>query len=340
MRKQIITRSLHNIPFISLILKYDYYIESKMQNRLKEQSSPSFINNIRIVSKDQVLVGTSMGELKLVNLVTGKRHSFNREDTFIYFELLNSDQVITTHDTKIVKIWSLENLTVPQHVFKINKSMTDIAMLPNSKFILYRSAQDISIFNSTGTVRILEGHSREITCFASMNNKLISGSYCGELKMWNLETQELEANLEGHISKINSIVIMGDLVCSSSMDDTIRIWNNAQCIKVIHTKTKKIIALSNNKIISSDLNKSISVWNIDGEKELQIQIEHNNIKLLPNNQLISISFDGFKIWDLDTGKCVTTWTYKKQLKKFDVTILPEGSHGKILLTINNDLAIY
>ena len=333
MRKQIITKSLDTLPFISVILSYDYYVERKLQKRLKGDNF-SYINDVRVVSKDEVLVCDSMGYLKLINLVTGVRQSFNRENMFYKFELLNSSQIVAVHSEKLIKIWSLDNFTTPQYVFPSISNY--IFVLPNSKFILYGFTDYITIRDDQEALVTLGGHDRNITCLALMGNKLISGSNNGELKIWNLETEELEANLEGHTNSINTIAVMGNLFCSGSSDKTIRIWNNKECIKTIHTEVEKIIALDKMRFISTVFD-NINIWNINGLKELHIRIKHNNIKLLPNNQLLIVLDNGFKIWDLDTDKSVTTWTYGKPLKSFDVNILPDS---KILLTINNDLAIF
>lgn len=256
------------------------------------------------------------------------------------FELLNPHQFVTTNDTQIVSIWNLTNFTTPQHTFVVNDLIQKIFILPHNRFIVYRSSEDINIWDLEGRVTTLLGHTKEITYLAYKGGKLISGAYNGELKIWDLQTEQLQASLIGHTRSINTIVITNDLWYTGSSDETIRIWDDIVCIKVIHTPVKKIIAFRNTKIISTDLTKNISVWSIQGVKELQIHIKHDDIKLLPNDQLLIILSNGFKIWDLDTDKCVTTWTYEKIVKHFTASLLPEGSEGKIVLTINNDILIF
>lgn len=67
-------------------MKYDYHIDTRSSRKWTENSSPaSAINKTRVVSKDHVLIGTGIGELKVVNLLTGSRHLFIQDDIFFPF---------------------------------------------------------------------------------------------------------------------------------------------------------------------------------------------------------------------------------------------------------------
>lgn len=340
MRAEAITQSL-NLPFSLIIIKYDYYIDSKNKCRLIDKSN-MYIDRLRVISKDAVLAGTNMGTLHLINLLTNKRHIFKGEDTFFRFELLPQVNQIVTTQTRMIKIWDLNSLETPQSMFKIDDFAVEIFILPKNKFIIYNKTvpdKDINIYDSHGLVTTLYGHNLGVTSFALMGNKLISAAY-GEFKIWNLDTEELEATLYGHTREINTIIVTDTLWYSGS-DDKIIVWNYTQLIKTIHTdyEVKKIISIGD-RLLSTDLKRNITVWTRKGKCIATLQHKHKDVKLLPNHQLVIISKDGFVIWDPEENKIVSQWKYAKLSRYFDVVVLSKDRDGKLLLVINNNLAIF
>ena len=58
------------------------------------------------------------------------------------------------------------------------------------------------------------------------NGLLVSGSFDGTVKVWDLERNESVKTLIGHFSSVSALVSLNEgYLASASFDITIRIWN-------------------------------------------------------------------------------------------------------------------
>ncbi|XP_062848826.1 F-box/WD repeat-containing protein 7 isoform X2 [Trichomycterus rosablanca] len=121
---------------------------------------------------------------------------------------------------------------------------------PESEFKTLKGLWEKSKFR----LRPLEGHSDIITCVASVDNLVISGSRDTTLKVWHVPTATEQRNLGGHrggvtcliappaeyCRKLASALHVGEkerFVLSGSSDCCVRIWalSSGQCVKSIYT---------------------------------------------------------------------------------------------------------
>ena len=63
--------------------------------------------------------------------------------------------------------------------------------------------------------------------FSPNNSLLASASVDSTVQLWNLDTNTLQATLQGHTSDVLSVAFShdGSLLVSGSADDTVRLWN-------------------------------------------------------------------------------------------------------------------
>jgi WD40 repeat protein len=63
--------------------------------------------------------------------------------------------------------------------------------------------------------------------FAQDGSRVVSGSYDKTVRIWNVTTGEVEAELKGHTDSVMSVAFAqdGSRVVSGSDDKTVRIWN-------------------------------------------------------------------------------------------------------------------
>ena len=311
MRTKIIAQYL-DIPFISLILKYDYYLEGIISSQLQDIKD---INRIIKVSEDQLLVGTHkcMYYLKDLKIISSLQN-------VVHVGLLSENRIITTHIDSLLQVWSLDDLTMPIYQFQSAVSYSlKIFVFPNDKVILYGLHNNIPIWDLKDTIVELKGHTNIVRCFAIYKNKLLSGSEDGTLKIWNLTTNMCENTLTGHVGIVNNVLVTQEnLIISASIYGIIRIWDQELCQRVIDCRMsiEKIIIYEDKIITSYDYGspsyKEIHVWNIheDIKNVLIGPISYvHNINLLPNGNLISRSINGeYRIWDLSQNKCIQTWS--------------------------------
>ncbi len=78
-------------------------------------------------------------------------------------------------------------------------------------------------------VKTLIGHTWSVYCIAITpdGKKVVSGSDDETIKIWNLETGELDKTLIGHSQEVRTIAISpdGQMIVSGSYDGTVRSWN-------------------------------------------------------------------------------------------------------------------
>ena len=339
MRAKIIEQCL-NIPFISLILKYDYFIEGIMDSKTQD-----ILNVYRIIeiSEDELLLDTYIG-LFLYNLKT--LEFMDTLHNVFDFQLLPENRIVTSSQEGLLQILSLDNLTTLIHEFESFMTHSlKIFVLPNNKVALYELNKNIPIWDLKDTIIQLEGHTDDVTCLAIYKNKLISGSHDATLKIWNLNTNMCNNTLIGHKGSVDNVLVtQNNLIISTCIYGTIRIWDHEICQRVIDCKTSiKEIITYEDKIITcyengSSRHDEIHIWNIyTGSRDILVgHINHvNDVCLLPNENLISRSVDGvIKIWDLEQNKCVKTWNCDCELDLLEVCF------DKIITNCENGLIIW
>jgi len=76
-------------------------------------------------------------------------------------------------------------------------------------------------------VRTFFGHSGPITCLDFNNDMMASSSVDGTAKVWDFGTGTAIHTLKGHFLDVTSVVLCEDKVVTGSMDETIRYWDLA-----------------------------------------------------------------------------------------------------------------
>ncbi|KAJ1812157.1 SCF ubiquitin ligase complex subunit cdc4, partial [Coemansia sp. RSA 2599] len=127
---------------------------------------------------------------------------------------------------------------------------------------------------STGTqqranpyfVRTFEGHTDSVRAVAGHGNMVVSGSYDCTIRVWNIETGAMVHQLEGHTSKVYTIVLDPDqhLIFSGSMDGTIRVWNwdSGNCLRILrgHLTLVGLLALKHGTLVSAGADTTLRIW--------------------------------------------------------------------------------
>jgi WD40 repeat protein len=111
------------------------------------------------------------------------------------------------------------------------------------------------------------------------------------LKIWDVKTGKLAANLKGHSMQVNCLgwTADGKKLISRSNDDTIRTWNTTtwQQIAVVtgHTDSVWGIAISlNGRILASaSWDKTARLWNLENSQPIGSPLQHED-------RVFSVSF--------------------------------------------------
>ena len=72
--------------------------------------------------------------------------------------------------------------------------------------------------------RTLKGHTNGVASLAGWEGKLVSGSWDSTIRVWELDTGELDATLTGHRAAVYALLVHGERLFSASADGSIRAW--------------------------------------------------------------------------------------------------------------------
>ena len=159
------------------------------------------------------------------------------------------------------------------------------------------------------------GHSDIISLVFSPNSKIIAtSSYDSSIQIWNERGQCIQI-LNGHkkYSNIIKFVNHGQYLLSSSLDDTIRLWDigNGKCLQLFLGHTSHISGIvfckKRNQLISSSLDHTIRIWDIrTGQCVSLLEDDHEEIlqiEISPDEKfLLSTSHNNIVIWDINTKR--------------------------------------
>ena len=119
--------------------------------------------------------------------------------------------------------------------------------------------------------RTLEGHTDSVFCLSDLGNGcILSGSADRTARVWNIDSGTCIRIIEGHSEAVQYSVLLQEesLVCTGSWDKTIRISNvrTGETLRVFRGHTDKVVhvmQLTDGRICSSSLDRSIRIWNKD-----------------------------------------------------------------------------
>ena len=144
-------------------------------------------------------------------------------------------------------------------------------------------------------------------CLTCYENKLYSGggSY-GAIHIWNPDTYEEIASLEGHTNSVRCLTCHDNKLYSGSHDNTIRVWNTEthEHISTLegHTRHVSCLTYHDNKLYSGSHDKTIRIWNTETYEEIATLEGHTypvRCITVHENKLYSGSNDGtIRVWNI------------------------------------------
>ena len=157
-------------------------------------------------------------------------------------------------------------------------------------------------------IRTIDDNDNSILCLIKLKNgNLCSGGSDFTIKFWNWKNGECLYIIDkAHNEYIKSLCeIKENILLSGSDDNTIKIWKEYQCCKVLEehkNSVRTICKINNNYFASGSFDNRIKIWDFKNMKCIQtLEGHYSNINALiklKNNSLASCSMDKtIKIWE-------------------------------------------
>jgi WD40 repeat protein len=188
--------------------------------------------------------------------------------------------------------------------------------------ILFCLFHFVAIYAQQPRLMLPIGHSMGINeiSISPDEKKLLSISNENSLKVWDVQSCRLLANLTGHTDFIATSCFSpdGEKIMSASHDGTVKIWNakNCELIRTInaHKEVIRSAAFSNDgeSIVTSSTDHTAKLWNIENGSLVAVLKSHSDIVIRsvfsPDGKFIlTVSADGLgKIWDGKNGGLLKT----------------------------------
>ncbi|KAI7820885.1 WD40-repeat-containing domain protein [Kickxella alabastrina] len=209
-------------------------------------------------------------------------------------------------------------------VWKLPSPLNDAPYSPRSASIAMPSIGDAAMrFRSPFGVpranpyfvRTLGGHTDSVRAVAGHGNMVVSGSYDFSIRVWNLATGAQLHQLEGHTSKVYTIVLDTErhLILSGSMDGTIRVWNwdSGACLRILrgHLTLVGLLALQHDTLVSAGADTTLRIWDHPTVARPQPNVLRQHTSAITcfqhdGTKIVSGADTTLKLWDVRTGAFV------------------------------------
>jgi F-box and WD-40 domain protein CDC4 len=219
--------------------------------------------------------------------------------------------------TKVGENAERKPIMMPRHPLIITGSRDStlrVWRLPRSddpKFI--QAETDTDSEESPYLIRTLTGHQHSVRAIAAHADTLVSGSYDCTVRVWKISTGETVYRLQGHTSKVYSVVLDHERnrCISGSMDNMVRIWSldTGSMIYTLegHTSLVGLLDLSFDRLVSAAADSTLRIWDPDnGQCKATLTAHTGAITCFQHDaqKVISGSDRTLKLWNIKNGECV------------------------------------
>ena len=163
-------------------------------------------------------------------------------------------------------------------------------------------------------LRTLKGHSTTVRRVAALgDDRLISASEDGTLRLWAPDSGEVIATLEGHSGTVSGILALRDGRVVFTSDGTLQLWDPTSG-EVILLEDRAddcsgIVMLDDGRVVSAG-SDTLQVWDPDSEEGIPALDGDahwvRNLAVLADGRVVASSGRALRVWDPDSGAALMT----------------------------------
>ena len=162
-------------------------------------------------------------------------------------------------------------------------------------------------------VRALIGHGHSVRAIAAHGDTLVSGSYDSTVRVWKISTGETIHRLQGHSSKVYSVVLDHERnrCISGSMDNMVKIWSLETGTLLYnlegHSSLVGLLDLQRNRLVSAAADSTLRIWDPDSGQYKNVLSAHTGAITCfqhDGRKVISGADRNLKMWNVQTGEFV------------------------------------
>ena len=246
-----------------------YKLDLKTKEKKFLYRHDSYILSVKVLPNHRI-ISCDCSSIIVFDIIFPNKIQITKEDDLQNITIFNN--WIVCHLSREIQIWDLEDYTCKYILrpSKVKQYQINTVVVFDKKIAcdcgLFIKVWDFNIkkLDYTKSDIHLQGHTEQITVICPLpNNKIISGSYDKNLRLWNLTTQECEHVFSDHCDDIYSILpLSGNRCISADSSGIVIIWDLNTCYGG-YIKPSKIYCEKNMykiNIIHHEISGQILCW--------------------------------------------------------------------------------
>jgi len=201
---------------------------------------------------------------------------------------------------------------------------------PDGRLLGVAAGKKVQIYNASTRMllRVLESHTSSVTSvhFSPNSKTLASGSWDNSVKLWDVETGQLQKTLQDHHSPVTCITSVhfspnSKTLASGSWDNSVKLWDveTGQLQKTLEGHVQDVYSVHfspDSKVLASgSRDKTLKLWDIETGQLQKTLKGHtgfiDSICFSSDGKLLASSEGGndintLKLWDVGTGSLQKT----------------------------------
>lgn len=265
--------------------------------------------------------------LKLWDLQTGEAlctYSGHSKAVWALAVLQDGRRVVSGADDNTLRVWDLESGETLCVLVGHSERVSEVQILPHDAQVVSVAWDTIKVWDlETGELSHTVKHRDRITKLAFLpDGRIVSVSFDGMLRVWNLKTDHELCALYAHSDWIYDVALMKDCrqAVTASKDHTLRVWDleTGQSLRTLEQHLdavfRVLILADGRRGISVSFDNTLIVWDLKEGKAMHTLAGHSGsitgtVVIQDGRRVVTASVDKtIRIWNLERGELLATFT--------------------------------